>query len=149
MTDQTIYLHTDGACRGNPGHGAWAAILRFGTQEKSISGTEDHTTNNRMELQAAIEGLQAIKKHAQVHLTTDSQYVKNGITQWIKGWKARGWRTSQKKAVKNQDLWETLDQQVQRHDVTWHWVRGHSGDQYNERVDALCNHALDAWESQQ
>lgn len=140
---KTVELFTDGACRGNPGPGGWGALLRYGSTEKELKGAEPETTNNRMELMAAIEGLAALNKSCTVVLTTDSQYVKNGITQWLPGWKAKGWKTASKKPVKNRDLWERLDEQVQKHDVEWQWVKGHSGHAENERVDQLANDAID------
>ena len=138
-----VEIHTDGACRGNPGPGGWAALLRVGDNERLLSGAEAMTTNNRMELQAAIEGLAALKRRCRVSLTTDSQYVRTGITEWLPRWKANGWRTSAKKPVKNADLWVTLDELAARHDVAWHWVKGHSGHPDNERVDAEANRAID------
>ena len=139
-----IEIYTDGACRGNPGPGGWGALLRQGKHEKEISGATQDTTNNRMELTAAIEALRALKQDQQeVHLTTDSQYVRQGITQWIHNWKANGWKTSQKKAVKNQDLWQQLDELISSQKISWHWVKGHSGHPENERADALANEAID------
>lgn len=135
MKNVTIY--TDGACSGNPGPGGWGAVLIYGKTEKELSGGEAETTNNRMELRAAIEGLNALKSPCKVALYTDSTYVKQGMEEWVKGWKARGWRTADKKPVKNQDLWEALDEAAARHHISWHWVKGHSGDKYNDRVDAL------------
>ncbi len=135
-TDVEIFC--DGACLGNPGPGGWGALLRFKGNEKEISGGEAHTTNNRMELQAAIEGLNALSRPCRVAVTTDSQYVKNGITAWIHGWKKKGWKTADKKDVKNADLWQALDAAQARHaHVSWHWVRGHDGHAENERVDVL------------
>lgn len=139
-----VEIYTDGACRGNPGPGGWAAVLSASGREKEISGAESHTTNNRMELQAVIAALQALKFPVDVRLYTDSQYVRNGILTWLAQWKARGWRTADKKPVKNQDLWELLDAEAARHHVEWHWVRGHSGVPGNERCDALANAAIDA-----
>lgn len=141
MADVEIF--TDGACRRNPGPGGWAALLRIGTHEKLLKGSEATTTNNRMELMAAIEGLKALKKPSTVVLTTDSQYVRQGITQWISGWKRNGWRTSQKKPVKNQDLWQALDAALENHSVQWEWVKGHSGHVENERADQAANDAID------
>ena len=138
-----VEIFTDGACRGNPGPGGWAALLRYGDTEKLLKGAEPATTNNRMELMAAIEGLSALKRPATVSLTTDSQYVRQGITQWIAGWKRNGWKNSQKQPVKNQDLWQALDAAVQQHEVEWHWVKGHSGHEENERVDQAANDAID------
>jgi ribonuclease HI len=142
-----VEIFTDGACRRNPGPGGWAAMLRTtidGTaNEKMISGAETESTNNRMELQAAIEGLKALKNPCQVDLTTDSQYVRQGITQWIAGWKRNGWQTAAKKPVKNQDLWMALDEVIAPHKVQWHWVKGHSGHRENELVDQAANDAID------
>ena len=138
-----IEIFTDGACRGNPGPGGWAALLRAGSHEKLINGAERETTNNRMELMAAIEGLRALKRPSEVSLTTDSQYVRQGITQWIHNWKRNGWKTSQKKPVVNQDLWQQLDAALASHSVQWHWVKGHSGHPENERVDQAANDAID------
>jgi ribonuclease HI len=138
-----VEIFTDGACRGNPGPGGWGVIMRFkGTERELYGGTQD-TTNNRMELQAAIEGLKALKEHCQVDLTTDSVYVKNGITTWLEGWKKKGWKTASRKPVKNVDLWQALDEQNQRHDVEWHWVKGHSGHRENEMADQLANKGID------
>ncbi len=138
-----IEIFTDGACSGNPGPGGWAALLRFGDHEKMISGGEKQTTNNRMELQAAIEALRQLKKiGCEVHLTTDSQYVRQGITQWIHSWKKRQWKNSSNEAVKNQDLWEALDHFAQQHHVHWHWVKGHNNHPENERVDAAARKAI-------
>ncbi len=138
-----VEIFTDGACRGNPGPGGWAALLRFGANEKCIRGAEPATTNNRMELTAAIEGLAALKRPSSVTLTTDSQYVRQGITQWIKGWKRRGWRRANKEPVLNKDLWQRLDELNATHDVSWHWVKGHSGHDENEAADAAANKAID------
>lgn len=140
---QEVELFTDGGCRGNPGPGGWGALLRFGGVEKELKGAELDTTNNRMELTAAIEGLKALKRPCKVTLTTDSQYVKNGITQWMTNWKKNNWKTAAKKPVKNKDLWQALDDALQPHDVTWAWVKGHSGHDENERVDELANQAMD------
>lgn len=134
-----VQLFTDGACKGNPGKGGWGVLMRYGTHEKTLCGGELNTTNNRMELMAAIEGLKALTRPCDVVLTTDSNYVKNGITQWLSGWKKNGWRTANKQPVKNQDLWQLLDEQVQRHQVEWRWVKGHSGHDDNERADELAN----------
>jgi ribonuclease HI len=141
---QVVEIYTDGACRGNPGPGGWAAVLTAGEHEKEISGAEYQTTNNRMELQAVISALQALKRPAEVRLYTDSQYVRRGVLEWLPQWKARGWKTADKKPVKNQDLWQVLDGEVPRHRIEWHWVRGHSGVPGNERCDALANAAIDA-----
>jgi ribonuclease HI len=142
-----VEVFTDGACRGNPGPGGWAALLRCEDTEQILSGAETHTTNNRMELMAAISGLQAVESRRKVHLTTDSQYVRQGITQWIEGWKRNGWRTAAKKPVKNQDLWQLLDAEVVRLQVRWFWVKGHSGHIENERVDAAANVAIDVMQA--
>jgi ribonuclease HI len=139
-----VEIYTDGACRGNPGPGGWAALLRHGGRERLISGAERETTNNRMELTAAIEGLAALKRPSRVAVTTDSQYVRQGVTQWVAGWKRNGWRTAAKQPVKNRDLWERLDALAAAHQVEWHWVRGHSGHPENERVDQAANLAIDA-----
>ncbi len=139
----SVEIFTDGACRGNPGPGGWGAILRYNGVEKTLSGGEMETTNNRMEMTAVIEALKALKRPCKVTITTDSQYVKNGITQWIHNWKKRGWRTAGKTPVKNQELWQTLDKLASQHDVTWHWVKGHSGHHENERADQLANEAID------
>jgi ribonuclease HI len=132
-----IQLITDGACIGNPGPGGWACILRYKEKKKECYGSEQHTTNNRMELTAAVRGLEALKEPCDVEIVTDSQYVKNGITQWIHGWKRNGWRTKDKKPVQNQDLWEELDAQVQRHTTTWEWTKGHANHEDNNRCDEL------------
>lgn len=138
-----VEIFTDGACRGNPGPGGWGALLRTGHHEKKLNGAENHTTNNRMELTAVIKALEALKKSCSVKITTDSQYVKNGVTLWLPDWKARGWKTSAKKPVKNIDLWQQLDSVLTQHHITWHWVKGHSGHKENELVDALANEAID------
>jgi len=142
MTTEVL-IYTDGACRGNPGPGGWAALLVAGGQRKEVSGAEAATTNNRMELQAAIEGLRALKRRCAVQVYTDSKYVLQGITQWLPQWKARGWRTTAREPVKNQDLWEKLDAAAAAQDIQWHWVKGHSGHDGNEYVDALANRAID------
>ena len=134
---QHVEIWTDGACSGNPGPGGWGALLRYGTLDKELNGGEPDTTNNRMELTAAIMALEALKRPCTVDLHTDSQYMRGGITGWIKGWKRNGWRTADKKPVKNVDLWQRLDEAAARHAVTWHWVKGHAGDENNERVDEL------------
>jgi ribonuclease HI len=136
-----VELFTDGACLGNPGPGGWGVLLRAGTRERELSGGEALTTNNRMELMAAIAGLEALKRPCEVVLTTDSQYVKLGVEQWMARWRANGWRTSDRKPVKNQDLWERLSAALAGHRVTWHWVKGHAGHAENERVDALARDA--------
>lgn len=138
----SVELFTDGACSGNPGPGGWGAILRWMDTEKEFSGGEAGTTNNRMEMMAVIAGLCALKRPCRVDVYTDSQYVQKGITQWVAGWKARGWKTADKKPVKNEDLWRRLDELAARHDVTWHWVRGHAGHPENERADALARKGL-------
>jgi len=138
-----VEIFTDGACRGNPGPGGWGALLRFGDSEKELYGGEPATTNNRMELMAAIIALETLKRPCEVELTTDSEYVKKGITEWISGWKRRGWRTADRKPVKNADLWQRLDAAQSRHEVRWHWVRGHTGHPENERADQLANRAID------
>ena len=132
-----VKIWTDGACSGNPGPGGYGAILQFGEREKELSGGEPATTNNRMELMAAIVALEALTRPCAVDLHTDSQYVRNGVTQWLAGWKARGWKTADRKPVKNEELWRRLEEASERHDVAWHWVRGHAGDEMNERADAL------------
>jgi ribonuclease HI len=134
-------LITDGACLGNPGPGGWAAILRHSDQKKELWGCEKHTTNNRMELTAAIEGLQALREDCEVEVVTDSEYMKNGITQWIHGWKRKGWMTAAKKPVLNQDLWKALDEQVNRHTTTWTWTKGHANHEDNNRCDELATKA--------
>jgi ribonuclease HI len=136
-------IFTDGACRGNPGPGGWGALLRYGDVERELYGGEAQTTNNRMELQAAIEALKKLSEPCTVNLTTDSVYVKNGITSWLEGWKKKGWKTAARKPVKNIDLWQALDEQNQRHEVSWHWVKGHSGHAENERADQLANRGID------
>lgn len=141
MSD-SVLVWTDGACSGNPGPGGWGAILRFGGNEKELCGGERETTNNRMELTAAIEALKALKKPCRVDLTTDSQYVKGGITGWIKNWKKNGWKTAAKKPVKNADLWLALDEVAQVHRVTWHWIKGHAGHPENERADELAREGM-------
>jgi ribonuclease HI len=141
MTD--VEIHADGACRGNPGPGGWGVLLRAGLQEKELWGGETHTTNNRMELTAAIRALEALRRRCRVRLFTDSQYLRNGITEWVPAWKRRGWLTSDRKPVKNQDLWQRLDELAAGHEIEWHWVRGHSGHVDNERADALANRGID------
>ena len=138
-----IIIFTDGACRGNPGPGGWGALLRHDTTEKELYGAEALTTNNRMELLAAIEALRALKQASHVELWTDSQYVQKGITEWMTNWKLRGWKTAKREPVKNVDLWQALDAEVAKHQVSWHWVKGHSGHSDNDRVDALANYAID------
>ncbi|MEE4661832.1 MAG: ribonuclease HI [Halieaceae bacterium] len=138
-----VEAFTDGACRGNPGPGGWGVLLRFREQERELWGGEANTTNNRMELTAAIEALQALKEPCRVIVTTDSEYVRRGITEWLANWKARGWKTAAKKPVKNVDLWQKLDAENCRHDVTWRWVKGHSGHRENELADMLANRGID------
>jgi ribonuclease HI len=145
-TTGVVEIYTDGACRGNPGAGGWAALLKRGADEKAISGAEPHTTNNRMELTAVIRALEALKRPVKARVYTDSEYVRRGITEWLASWKARGWRTADKKPVKNQDLWERLDELAAPHRIEWHWVPGHAGVPDNERVDRLANEAIDAFE---
>lgn len=137
-----IVIHTDGACSGNPGPGGWGAILEFNGVEKELFGGEPDTTNNRMELRAAIEALSALKRSSIADLHTDSEYLKNGITQWINGWKRNGWKTRDRKPVKNADLWQALDALIKEHQVAWHWVRGHAGHDINERADALARKGM-------
>lgn len=140
-----VEIYTDGACSGNPGPGGWGAILRWAGQEKELSGGAAETTNNRMELQAVITALETLKRPCHVDLYTDSTYVRDGITKWLAGWKAKGWKTASKKPVKNRDLWEDLDEAVARHDVVFHWVKGHAGHPENERADSLAVDALQAY----
>lgn len=142
MTDR-LTIYTDGACSGNPGPGGWGALLVFRDRERELTGSEPHTTNNRMELMAAISALEALKRPCTVDLHTDSQYVRNGITSWIAGWKRKGWRTADNKPVKNEDLWKRLDTARERHEVTWHWVKGHADDVGNNRVDGLARRAIE------
>jgi ribonuclease HI len=143
-TLRDVVIHTDGACKGNPGPGGWGALLVSGAHEKELFGGQKHTTNNRMEMMAVIEALGALKGPCRVVLYTDSSYVQKGITEWITGWKARGWRTADKKPVKNEDLWRLLDTAAARHQVEWRWVKGHAGDPGNERADALANRGVAA-----
>lgn len=145
MTEKRVEIFTDGACSGNPGPGGWGAILRYKGSEKEMFGGEAATTNNRMELRAAIEALNALKGSCSVDLYTDSSYVRNGISDWIRGWKARGWKTADKKPVKNVELWMALDDARQKHDVTWHWVKGHAGHPENERADELARVAMEPY----
>lgn len=139
-----VEIYTDGACRGNPGPGGWAATLSFGDVEKELAGAEASTTNNRMELTAVIRALEALKRPVEAKVYTDSEYVRRGIQEWITGWKVRGWLTADRKPVKNQDLWQRLDELAAGHRIEWHWVKGHSGVPGNERVDQLANQAIDA-----
>jgi len=138
-----VELFTDGACRGNPGPGGWGVLIRYGDHEKEMYGGEKETTNNRMELTAVIEGLNSLTRQCSVKVTTDSTYVKDGITSWIHNWKKRNWKTASKKPVKNQDLWQALDKAVTEHDVEWAWVKGHSGHRENEIADELANRGID------
>ena len=142
-----VEVFTDGACRGNPGPGGWGVLLRYGEKEKTLYGGEAMTTNNRMELTAAIEALKALRESCEVVLTTDSQYVRQGITQWLAGWKQKGWRTAGRQPVKNVDLWQVLDEQTRRHSVDWRWVKGHSGHRENEIADRLANRGIDELEN--
>ena len=141
MADR-VEIWTDGACSGNPGPGGWGAVLRYGDREKELFGGERDTTNNRMELMAAIRALEALKRPSRVSLTTDSTYVRSGITEWINGWKRNGWRTAAKKPVKNADLWRRLDEAIKPHRIDWHWVRGHTGHPENERADELARRGI-------
>ena len=138
-----VTLYTNGACKGNPGPGGWGVVLRYGDNRKTLHGGEARTTNNRMELMAAIRGLEALKRPCEVELFTDSQYVRKGITEWMAGWKRNGWKTSAKKPVKNEDLWRELDSEVARHKINWHWVKGHSGVPDNELADELANRGVE------
>ncbi len=142
-----VEIWTDGACSGNPGPGGWGALLRFGDKEKELYGGEAETTNNRMELTAAIEALNALKEACEVELTTDSQYVKGGMTGWIFGWKKNGWKTANKKPVKNAELWQALDEAVSRHKVNWHWVKGHAGHPENEKADELARLGMEDYKA--
>jgi ribonuclease HI len=142
VSDSHIVIHTDGACSGNPGPGGYGAILQWGDHTRELKGGEPHTTNNRMELMAAIAALESLKRPCTVELHTDSQYLRNGIMTWIKGWKRNGWKTADKKRVKNVDLWQRLETALAQHTVQWHWVRGHSGHDLNERADVLAREAI-------
>ena len=139
-----VHVFTDGACKGNPGSGGWGAILKYGDHEKELNGYSPETTNNIMELTAVIEALKSLTRPCKIILTTDSNYVKNGITEWIHGWKKKGWKTANKKPVKNKEYWQLLDAEVQRHHIEWKWVKGHSGHPENERADELANEAVEA-----
>ncbi|MCU0833368.1 MAG: ribonuclease HI [Chromatiaceae bacterium] len=139
---ELVEVFTDGACKGNPGPGGWGALLRYGAHERELHGGEGQTTNNRMELMAVIQALEALNRPSPVRITTDSQYVKRGVTEWITRWKRNGWLTAERKAVKNRDLWERLDRALARHQVQWHWVRGHAGHPENERADRLANRGI-------
>jgi ribonuclease HI len=143
MSEDVVEIYTDGACRGNPGPGGWGVLLRAKGRERELLGSEPATTNNRMELMAVISALQALRRRCAVRVYTDSQYVQKGISEWIRDWKRRGWRTAAKQPVKNADLWQRLDTLAQAHDIEWHWVRGHAGHAENERADALANRAID------
>ena len=143
QTEDRVEIWTDGACKGNPGIGGWGVLMKFGQIEKTLHGGELLTTNNRMEMMAVIEALLSLKRPCQVILHVDSQYVMKGMTEWIQGWKLRGWRTADKKPVKNADLWLLMDTQVQRHEVSWRWVKGHAGDPGNERADLLANRGVE------
>jgi ribonuclease HI len=137
-----VEIWTDGACSGNPGPGGWGAILKFGAKTRELSGGEPHTTNNRMELSAAIAALEALKRSCAIDLHTDSQYLRQGITLWLPGWKRNGWKTADKKPVKNDDLWRRLDEAASRHEIDWRWVKGHAGEEMNERADELARHGM-------
>lgn len=139
----SVQIYTDGACKGNPGPGGWGALLRYNNLEKTLYGSEALTTNNRMELMAAIQGLQALTRPCNVDLYTDSQYLRKGMSEWLKLWKQNGWRTAKKEPVKNEDLWRLLDNLAAQHQITWHWVKGHSGHVENELVDALANKGIE------
>ena len=141
--DKKIYIYTDGACKGNPGPGGWGALMVYNSTEKEFYGGEQHTTNNRMEMTAAIKALNQLTRPCEVVLTTDSQYLRQGITQWIANWKKRGWKTAAKQPVKNKDLWQQLDELVQGHSISWNWVKGHSGHRENERADELANKGIE------
>jgi len=141
--EEVVNIHADGGCRGNPGPGGWGALLQAGDREKELWGSEPATTNNRMELTAAIRALEVLKKPSTVHLHTDSQYLQKGISEWIRNWKRNGWRTASKQPVKNADLWQRLDELAARHQIKWCWVKGHAGHAGNERADALANRAMD------
>jgi ribonuclease HI len=143
MAEEAVEIYADGACRGNPGPGGWGVLLKAKGVEKELFGGEPHTTNNRMELTAVIRAIEALKRRCRIRVYTDSQYVQKGISEWISAWKRRGWRTADKKPVKNVDLWQQLDALVGTHEIEWHWVRGHAGHDGNERADALANRGID------
>jgi ribonuclease HI len=143
LQKKIVYIFTDGACRGNPGPGGWGAVLRYDQTEKTLYGSEKDTTNNRMELTAVISALAQLKRSCSVEVTTDSQYVRNGVLNWMTQWKQNGWKTANKKPVKNKDLWELLDCEINKHKIIWHWVKGHSGHPENTRADELANFAID------
>jgi len=143
LVPEPVIIHTDGACRGNPGPGGWGVVLEHKGRERELYGYEAETTNNRMELMAAIQALEALKRPCRVRMITDSEYVMKGVTEWMPGWKRRGWKTSARKPVRNLDLWQRLDAALVRHDVEWEWVRGHAGHDGNERADELANRAID------
>ncbi|MBI4291603.1 MAG: ribonuclease HI [Betaproteobacteria bacterium] len=140
--DSAVRIYTDGACKGNPGPGGWGALLKFGAREKELFGGEPETTNNRMELTAVIRALEALTRGCRVEIYTDSQYVHKGISEWLSNWKRRGWRTADRKPVKNQDLWQRLDELTGKHEIRWHWVKGHAGHPENERADGLANRGV-------
>jgi len=147
LSNQQVEIFTDGACRGNPGVGGWGAVIRYKEHEKQLSGGEQNTTNNRMELMAAIKALQSLTRPCVINLTTDSQYVRKGITEWMNDWKKRNWKTAAKKPVKNKDLWQQLDAATERHQIQWHWVKGHAGHEGNELADQLANRGIDELET--